>query len=360
MVKDSGSSHRFRLSIKSLEYGVDPGVTHAGVQALCGNITRLSHLENTTFAFLPMARPKARPSTQPGEAAIAPSAGIPAPTLYAGLQFEAPLDKFRVILRCLGSWLDLTAQKTLFALELPPTQIITLQTSQAKGLAQLLSLGEALLSPQDLYRMQTEAYIDRFGEITPAAQANLNLARHRVGLSLEEANHLQAQALGPFKNLAEKYQHFRQALLACQQDNVLDSDFWAVMGDKATTMGLPEVDAQFLKAERLATLSRETERAQQQAEAAAESARQQRLAEEQRLANYRQAFADIVLADLPPQGFGPDAASLRQRALATLSATAFTQGRLHQAREFYHLSPPEAETLEATVLDELYSRSGLL
>jgi hypothetical protein len=132
------------------------------------------------------------------------------------------------------------------------------------------------------------------------------------------------------------------------------------MGDKATTMGLPEVDAQFLKAERLATLSCETERAQQQAEAVAESARQQRQEEDERLANYRQAFADIVMADLSPQRVGPDAASFRQSTLATLAATAFTQGRLHQAREFYHLSPPEAETLEATVLDELYLRSGLL
>jgi hypothetical protein len=364
MVKELDSSNSFRLSIKSLEDNADPRVVHAGLQALRSSITQLSNLEQTKFAFLP----------NPPYSILAGATADPraiAPSLYAGLQCQAPLNKFRVVLRCLGNWLERTAQKTLFVLEIPPSHTITLQTSQAKVLAQLLTLGEALLPPYEFYRTQAEGYVSTFGELTPAAKANLSLVQQRVGLSVEEADELNATAMEPFKTLAEKYQHFRRELLVCKQVSDLDKNFWTVMRAKAVTMGLPEADAQFLKDERLHALRHEAEQTRRQAEAEAAAEAQRQHEQQQRLLGYRHRFEEIVIDSLTPQGrhigsagaqvgHQPEAALFRQGVMANLAGSDFNRGRLTQAREYYNLNPQEAAALENTVLDELYLLSDLL
>lgn len=358
---DSGNS--FRLSIKSLEAEADPRVTHAGVQALCSRITQLSNLEQTKFAFLP----------NPQYSILAEATAHPRAvesSLYAGLQCQLPLNKLRVVLRCVGNWLERTAHKTLFVLEIPPSHTITIQTSQARALAQLLILSEALLPPHEFYRTQAEGYIGTFGELTPAAKANLSLVQQRVGLSTEEANDLNATAMGPFRTLAEKYQHFRRELLACKQVSDLDEAFWNVMRAKAVTMGLPEADAQFLKDERLNTLRHEAEQMQRQAEARAAAEAQRQQEQQQRSLAYRHQFEELVIDSLTPQGIaqehgGPvgdqsETARFRQSVMASLAKSDFNRGRLTQAREFYHLDRQEAEAQEKPVLDELYLLSDLL
>ncbi|MBW4484672.1 MAG: hypothetical protein KME14_19225 [Tildeniella torsiva UHER 1998/13D] len=363
MVENLDLGNSFRLSIKALESEADPRVTHAGVQALCSHITQLSNLEQTKFAFLP----------NPQYSILAEATAYPRvvePSLYAGLQCEIPLNKLRVVLRCVGNWLERTAHKTLFVLEIPPSHTITLQTNQAKALAQLLTLGEALLPPHEFYRTQAEGYIGTFGELTPAAKANLSLVQQRVGLSTEEASELNATAMGPFRTLAEKYQHFRRELLACKQVSDLDEAFWKVMRAKAVTMGLPEADAQFLKDERLKTLRQEAEQTQLQAEAKAAAEAQRQREQQERSLGYRHQFEAMVIDSLTPQGSAqehsepaddqPEAARFRQSVMANLARSDFNRGRLTQAREYYNLNPQEAEALEKTVLDELYLLSDLL
>ncbi len=353
----------FRLSIKSLEAEADPRVTHAGVQSLCSRITQLSNLDQTKFAFLP----------NPQYSILAEATAQPRvveSSLYAGLQCEIPLNKLRVVLRCVGNWLERTAHKTLFVLEIPPSHTITIQTNQAKVLAQLLNLGEALLPPHEFYRTQAEGYIGIFGELTPAAKANLSLAQQRVGLSTEEANELNTIAMGPFRTLAEKYQHFRRELLVCKQTSDLDEAFWKVMRAKAITMGLPEADAQFLKDERLNALRQEAEQTSQQAEAKAAAEAQRQREQQARSLGYRHQFEEMIIDFLRPQSVDqensgtaenrPDAALFRQGIMAHVAGSDFNRGRLTQAREFYHLNPQEAEALEKPVLDELYLLSDLL
>jgi hypothetical protein len=351
MVDDSGSAQSFQLSIKSLESGLDPKVIHAAVQVLRSTISALSNLDQTPFSFFYGAQ---RDSDNLSGASD--SGG----TTYTGLQFETPLDRFSVVLRCVADWLDRTKRKNRFELTIPEVYTLVLETDQAKSLAQLLSLGEALLTPEAIYLIKAQAYIDTFGDFTPATRANLAIVRHRVGLAQEVANDLNAQAMGPFKTLTEKYQHFRKELLVCKQESALDGDFWQVMQDKAAAMSLPEADAEFLKAERLYALRAEAEQARQQAEALAEAERRQQRQQQQRLADYRQTFIDVVLGNLTSQVSAVDAAAFRQGMMAHLSATEFNRGRLTQAREFYHLSQPEVEVLEQSVLDELYLLSGLL
>jgi len=351
MVENLGLTNGFKLSIKSLESGLDPKVIHAAVQVLRSSISALSELEQTPFSFSYGSQ---------RHADNLPAVQTPGGTLYTGLQFEAPLDKLTVVLRCLGDWLERTKQKNLYAIEIPPTYTLTLQTDQVKELAQLLPLAETLLPPQEIYLAKAETYIAAFGDFTPAARANLAIICHRVGLSVEEANDLNAQSMGPFKTLAEKYQHFRKELLVCKQESDLDGDFWQVMQDKAVTMSLPEADAQFLKAERLQTLRTEASQALHRAESADAAERQRHREQQQRLINYRQTFAELAIDTLNLDDLGPDAAAFHQGTMAKLSAAEFNRGRLTQAREFYHLSQTEVDALEQAVLCELYLLSGLL
>lgn len=351
MAKAFASDHSFRLSVKALEHSIDPTLIHTRLQELGRSITRLSRLEHTTVDFFPQAK-RPIPSLS--------KAPAPAPHLYGALQFEAPLGKFRVVMRCVGDWLDRTKQNSLFAVEIPPAHTLTLTTNQARVLAQLLTLGESLLPPQPLYLAQAEGYVNTFGELTPAARANLLLSRHRVGLSGDETNDLNARAMGPFKTLAEKYQHFRKELLACKQEIDLDEDFWQVMRDKAVTMSLPEADAQFLKAERLHTLRMEADRERQRAETNADAERQRQRQQQQRSLDYRNTFEAIVIDTLNLQSLAAEPDAFHQEVLTQLAAADFNRGRLTQGREFYHLSPEEAEALEKTVLNELYLLSGLL
>lgn len=324
---------------------------HAAVQGLRSTISALSNLDQTPFSFF---------YGTPRDSGSPLDANASGGTTYTGLQFEAPLDKFTVVLRCVANWLDQTKRKTRFELTIPEVYTLVLETDQAKSLAQLLPLGEAMLLPEEVYLAKAQAYIDTFGDFTPAAQANLAVLRHRVGLSREVANDLNAQAMGPLKSLTEKYQHFRSELLACQQESALEGDFWRVMQDKATTMSLPDTDVEFLKAERLRTLRAEAEQARQQAEATAAAEQQRQRQQQQRLADYRQTLIEIILDNLTPHISAADAAAFRQGVMTHLAATEFSRGRLTQAREFYHLSPPEIEVVEQSILDELYLLSGLL
>ncbi len=357
MVKKTSLIQSFSFSVKSvesgksLETGLELKAVHAAVQVLRSTISALSNLDQTPFSFFYGAQRDSENSAE---------TSAPGGTTYTGLQFEAPLDRFSVVLRCVGDWLDRTKRKNRFELTIPEVYTVVLETDQAKSLAQLLPLGEALLPPQEIYLIKAQAYIDTFGDFTPAARANLAIIRHRVGLSPEVANDLNAQAMGPFKTLTEKYQHFRKELLVCKRESDLDGDFWQVMQDKAATMSLPEADAEFLKAERLHVLRAEAEQDRQQAEAIAAADRWQQRQQQQRLADYRQTFIDVVVGNLIPQRSAPDAAAFRQGMMAHLSATEFNRGRLTQAREFYQLSQPEVEVLERSVLDELYLLSGLL
>ncbi|MBD2105597.1 hypothetical protein [Nodosilinea sp. FACHB-13] len=322
----------------------------------------MSQLEQTKFAFLP----------NPQYSVLAEAVAHPRavePSLYAGLQCRAPLNKLRVVLRHVGNWLERTAQKTLFVLEIPPSHTITLQTNQAKVLAQLLTLGEALLPPHEFYRTQAEGYVSAFGELTPAAKANLSLVQQRVELSVEEANELNATAMGPFKTLAEKYQHFRKELLVCKQASDLDENFWNVMRAKAISMGLPEADAQFLKDERLSILHHEAEQTRRQAEAEAAAEAQRQHEQQQRWLGYRHQFEEMVIDSLSqgvdrkhirPADDQLEAAVFHQNVMAGLASSDFNRGRLTQAREYYNLDSQEAKALEKTVLDELYLLSDLL
>lgn len=355
MVENLDLDNSFRLSIKSLEQSLDPKAIHAAVQALRDTIAGLSGLDQTAFSFI-YGPPRRQQEDNP--LPISRRAGL----LWLGLQFEAPLDKFRIVLGCIGNWLDRTRQLNLFAVELPPAHTMTLQTDQAKVLAQLLPLGEALLSPQDMYLSQAEAFVGTFGELTPAAKASLDIMRYRTRLSSQVADDLNAQAMGPFKTLTEKYQHFRRELMVCKQESDLDAEFWQVMQDKAATMGLPAVDAQFLKAERLHILQAEAEQGRQQAEAEAEAEAKRRRYQDQqqRLMTYRHTFEALLLDTLAPESFSQDPDVFQRSVLTNLSASEFNRGRLAQAREFHNLSQLEADAVEKTVLDELYLLSGLL
>jgi hypothetical protein len=341
-----------RVSIKAVAGDRDPQAIHAQIQGLCVTLASLSGLGQMAFSFF-----RHSPGSDPGPRA--PRNGGES-IWHTGLQFEAPTARMRVVLRCLSNWLDRFAQRTLFVVEIPPVHTLSLQTDQASVLVQLLPLVETLLPPYEIYRAEVQRYVGTYGEVTPAVQANLDLLQQRLGLAPEETNDLKRQILGPFKTLSDKYQHFRQELLVCRQESDLTVEFWQVMRQKAITMGLPEADADFLKAERLATLRAEAEAERQRAEAEAEAERQRQRDRQRCLADYRNTFEELAINALRPLETFPDEPAFHQGGLTQLTTADIDRGRLDEAREFYRLSPQEAGIQEKIVLDELYLLSGLL
>jgi hypothetical protein len=190
MVENLSLDNGFRLSIKSVETGLDLEAIHTAVHALRDTIASLIGLEHTTFSFFYNSPPRNLPL-------ISSPDGKDEDIVCLGLQFEAPLDKFTLVLRCLGNWLDHTGQRTQFVVHLPPAHTLHLQTKQSKVLAQLLPLGAALMHPQEVYFAKAQTYINTLGDFTPAARANLAFVRRQVGLSREDANELNAELMGP-------------------------------------------------------------------------------------------------------------------------------------------------------------------
>jgi hypothetical protein len=352
MADNAISANAVGISIRSVERDRDPRIIDAGVRALSGSLANLSGLDpSRCFGIRRSLR---------ADAAGGQGGDRPDTQFLTGIQFEAPLEKVRTVLRCLGDWLDRTRQSNQFEVTVPPAHTLTLQTDQARELAQLLPLVELLLPSQTTYLALAQRYVETFGELTPAAKASLALAQHRLGLAAEEATDLNARAMGPFKTLSEKYQHFRKELLVCKQESDLDDDFWRVMQQKAIAMSLPPDDADFLKLERLEALRAEAERTRQEAASEAEAQRQRQRQEQERLAKYGRAFEAIALDALGPESFAADEATFHQGLRGQLGGIDLYRGRLAEAQAFYRLNPQEAAALESRALDELYLQSRLL
>lgn len=272
--------------------------------------------------------------------------------LHNAISFKASPDKLKLVVRKLCSWLDSNKQETLFAIEIEPAYIITLQTKLSETLVQILFLAETLLPTKKNYLDKVAAYLHVFGELTPASKENLNIFRHQLGLSLEEANDLDLRAMGQFKSLTEKYHHFRQELLICTKESDFDDKFWKVMLEKALIMGLPKKDVSFLWTERLNSIRDEEQQNQQRLEEKTNDKIRRRQEQQQFLESYYKMLEEIIrkfpLARTCPQ----DLTSLRNDLEKYFYEIDFNRGRLMHAREICQLSAEDAKDIEEAFIDE--------
>jgi hypothetical protein len=338
MVRDVYSPPKLAFLVKLIEPELNPEELAAEAQYLLEDLQDLSGLGQTRFQ--PVENPQGEGPFQT--------------RVQSGVQFEAPPDRLRAILKRLCNRLDDKPLETLVLIQQGQMRL-QVQTHEAAVLAGIVEAAEAMLDPQSIYLAKAETYCRTHGEISPAEDANLELLRQRLGLSPQEAEVLKSEALGPYKTLAEKRQRFREVLMEeLARENPLSDETWELLEELADNLNLPQDEATALYQERLHQIQVEAEAIRRQQEAEAEVARQaaereqiqeqhrqQQLGRQQQLDDYRE--------------------MVRQVLQNALYAPAFDQGRLEQARRLWNIPPNEAQQIEEAVRSELHGsiRSAL-
>lgn len=264
-----------------------------------------------------------------------------------GVEFEAPADRLRAIVRRLCDRLHDYPQETVLSIDYG-VACLRVQTHQADELATLLEAAEVLVDPQSVYLAKAKGYSQTQGEFSPAEEANLELLRQRLGLTVPEAEDLKAIALGPYKTREAKRQHFSQVLmeeLARQQP--LNEETWALMLELADNLNLPRSDAEAFYQRHLQEIQVKAEaiRLQQQAEAEA-----QRRAEED--AAYRDRHHEAEFGH--QQQLMQYRELVRQVLQTNPNPPPFDQGRLEQTRRLWEIGTDEAIQIEEAVRSERY------
>jgi hypothetical protein len=264
-----------------------------------------------------------------------------------GLKFEAPADRVRTILRRLCDRLDDKPLETLLLMQWRQIKL-QIQTHTSDELATIVLAAESLLPPDTVYLAKAESYVRTQGELSPAEIANLNWLQQQLDIPDDDAEWLKAKAMGPYKTLEEKRQHFQSVLVEeLSRECPLSPDTWEVLEELAENLRLPSAMATDIYQEHLQRVQAEAEalRLQAAAQTATEhkhSEEQQRLeAEQQRLLELQQQrdhYRDLF-----------------RRAINTnLFPLAFDQGKLEQARLVWEIPVDEAKQIEEEVRSELY------
>lgn len=350
MKKISETINTLRFLVKVLEPMDEPDHINSSIQNLSETVSDLSFLSKEDFILI--ANRESGVDTR-GRTDLENER-----VRYHAISFKASPDKLKLVIKHLCNWLDSNKQEALFAIEIEPVYVITIQTKFSEVLVQILFLAEALLPVKNSYLDKVARYLHIFGELTPASKENLNIFRHQLGLSLEEANDLDLRAMGSFKSLAEKYHHFRQELLICKKESDFDDEFWKVMLDKAFTMGLPEIDANFLRTERLISIRDEEERYQQQVKIKTNEEIRRRQEQQQFSISYRKIIGEIIREFTLSRRDLQDLSGLENDLKKYLYDIDFNRGRLMCARELCQLSAEDAKDIEKTFIDELCFRSS--
>jgi hypothetical protein len=327
MVRDANLPPKLAFLIQLVDRELSAEQVTEQAQLLAADLQALSGLRQTHFSWL---------NSQRGEVRV-----------QDGVQFQAPSDRLRAILRRLCDRLDDQPLETLVLIQQGAASL-QIQTHEAEVLAGILDAAEALLPPQSIYLAKAETYSRTHGEISPAEEANLELLRQRLGLTVVEAAELKAIALGPYKTLNEKRHHFREVLFAeLTRQSPLSEQTWELLEELADNLGLPLAEATAIYQDHLHKIQVEAETIRQQQQAEAEAARQRAEQSEHRDQHQEEQLGRQQQLDQYRE-------MVRQTLQGTLYAPAFDQGRLEQARRLWEIPPNEALQMEEAVRSELY------
>lgn len=332
MVRDADSSPKLRFVVQLVEPEMSAETAAVEVQYLRDDLQALSGLSQTRIQILHHTQGEAGPF----------QSQVP-----CGVEFEAPADRLRAILRRLCDRLNDYPQETTLHIDYGAA-CLQVQTHQAKELALILEAAETLVDPQSAYLAKAKGYSQTQGEFSPAEEANLDLLRQRLGLTVPEAETLKAIALGPYKTREAKRQHFSQVLMEeLTRQQPLREDTWELMLELADNLNLLRSDAEALYQSQLQDIQVQAEAIRQQQQAEAEA--QRRAAEDAAQRDQHQEDA-----------FGHQQQVMQYRELVRQVLQAipypppFDQGRLEQARQLWKISTDDATHVEEVVRSELY------
>jgi hypothetical protein len=313
--------------------------------------------------------------------------------LTCGLKFAILPERLRITFRRLGDWIEEFNLVTDVEIRIPLSrefktelndlgkrrdfasqQTIRFQTGDIRKLTEVIFVAETLLASEDTYFNTARRYINMFGELTPSAQANLDLLQHQLDIPPDQAKNLDSRAVGPIRTLDEKYQRFKKGLVEesekhLNSESEIHNRFWQTMEDKAKIMLLPLRDFLFLKSEYLKDKKRQEERR-------LEKRRKEQNEREAQLRNYEQSLRrvlldgwhlDIILCnEIPFVGilikyFDPvigifffeklmKAREIRQYMFEINSELRFNKVQIEELRKIYRISIEDARSIENLLL----------
>ena len=229
--------------------------------------------------------------------------------------------------------------------------ILQVNTCEADGVARYIPVVEKMVNPVLIYQGWAEYYA-REGEISPVAQANLDLLQHQLDIDPKAADEMVAKALGPYHNREEKLQRYREVLA----DQVaycypLTDEAQAELKRFYESLGLTHADIEPVETQYLETIRE------------AEAKVTELQAEVTRLQDHATTLqAEVVPVEVPvedeAQRHQANLENYRQVYLQiiqnSLDISEFNQGRLEQARRDWGLSPEEAREIELAVTAQCY------
>jgi hypothetical protein len=261
-----------------------------------------------------------------------------------GVQATLSAEKVRLLLRGTADRLQ-QAPVAVRCFVLVGAVRMQVQTRYGDELLPLLPTIDVLLPARQLFQSRAEAYALRGGEHSPVEKANLELLRHRLDLSPEEANGIVERALGPYLDRQAKLQKYRDVLSAelSIQGHPLSEVTWDELRQLYQNLGLSAADVSGIEQEHLTRIQAEKTSLQQIEEEtqmleatriAQQTAIEAQQTHQAHLNQYREEFLAAIAHSLYPNDFD--------------------RGRLEQARRLWHLDPAEVQTLEAAATAERY------
>jgi hypothetical protein len=173
--------------------------------------------------------------------------------IRVGTRFIAHSDLLVSILRRLRDRLYYKPLETWFLFQISDLNL-QIQTDRAEDLVDLMATAQSglIFSPERDYLAEAETYSRTQGELSPTELDNLDLLRQRLGLAAEQAELLNARAVGPHKTQAEKHRHFDEITAAefnrlRQMDAdqpFAPKDLWPVLQELAENLALPIPEAE--------------------------------------------------------------------------------------------------------------------
>ncbi|WP_346290623.1 GUN4 domain-containing protein [Sphaerothrix gracilis] len=267
---------------------------------------------------------------------------------------ELEVDRLRPLLQLLSKRLEKIPVEMRIDLWAGSTHLQT-QTREAAEVSALLPLARRLLPKHLVYAGKAEAYAAGDG-YTPVEEANLELLRHQLNLKPEEAQTIQAQALGPYKTLQQKQARYEQILAEeIQRQYPFSPETEAELERLQESLGLAYSDIADIREKHLSKVRTDQRQIRQ---LTAENAQMQ--GEITRLQNENTRLQTTLLQPqpVPEEDRRPVRDRYRQEFQQiiqhTLYPNDFDRGRLEQARRIWQLSTAEVEAIEEAVTDELY------
>jgi hypothetical protein len=292
-------------------------------------------------------------------------------------RFHVPADRLKPVIGILFDWLGRISPRASIEASISPEVTLAIDVKNPRDIIYLDRLIGLFLPAEYVYLAKAKAYVDEYGELTPAADANLSFLRHQLAVSSEIAEDINYSASGIFRKLDEKYSYFRRELLKYKNEILparINEAFPSIMREKAEYLALPEADAIFLWNEFYEAIQHEAAEKIRKDREKEIFDKQQEAIGQQQLTAYGNVLKQILQGQPHPSTLGVNprkdqissfkpefsesshsSQEFNQKLVNEISLSEFDRGQIEASRDYFSVSVQDAKAIEARIFDEMVS-----